>query len=231
MMKKFNIYKLISLLAGGLFLFLGGCDTYESDVVPLSFQQFELKRDSAFTYNRKEATDWPLLINPLANDSLKVKATVTYGEPRHGKIIQEDNYVYYEHELNYVGLDSLTYQVCTENICKTEKIIFVIEPRLDPNNCTTRLTPFTVETLKNTSVDIRVHRKDIICPTTGSRMYYKPQLGNYGDYHYSGSPKATVMVYYPPKDFVGDDTFRYRIYTDNTNYLENIITIRVKATP
>ncbi|GEO05072.1 hypothetical protein AAE02nite_27360 [Adhaeribacter aerolatus] len=231
MMNKICCIKLFWLLAGSLLIFLPGCDTYEADVVPISFQQFELKRDSAFTYVRKQSTDWPLLINPLVNDSLKVHATVTYGEPRHGRVFQEGNYLYYEHELNYVGLDSMTYEVCTENICKTEKMIFVIENRLDPNNCTTRLTSFTVETLKNSPIDIRIHRKDIICPTAGNRSYFKPQLGNYSDYRYSGSPKATVMVYYPPKDFVGDDFLRYRIYTDNTNYLENMITIRVKATP
>ena len=232
-MKNFNIFKLFGLLAASFIIFLTSCDTYEADVVPISFQEFELKRDTAFTVMGTDpVNEFPLIIWPLANDSLKIKATVTYGQPRHGRVFQDTiGHVYYERESNYVGLDSITYQVCGENSCKTEKLIIIVEPRLDPTNCTTRLTPYTIETLKNTSVEIRVHRKDIICPLSPQQSYFKPQLGTFASYPYSGSSKSIVFVYYPPKDFVGDDTFRYRIYTDNTNYLENTIPIRVKATP
>ncbi|MDJ1470811.1 Ig-like domain-containing protein [Xanthocytophaga flava] len=216
----------LGALTGSLVLLflLGGCTTPE-DIIPGSSNNFELYEDDVYAFGGGGI----IRMDPLGNDSLKTAVTVTFGQPRHGTLsIEPDGDTYYKPENGFFGTDSLTYEACSESTCKTQKIRLHIEVPLDPNNCTNVVVADSLQTTRNTPKGIRIFENDIICPMAG-RSVYAPQLGTFRTIEYAGSYKNTIYVYQPPKDFTGEDSFRYRVYPDQNynTYLEVIVKVKV----
>jgi hypothetical protein len=226
----FVTYKKLFLLAVSVLLF-NSCDKVTDDILPISFQDFQLYPDEIYLFNGNSGS--LVRMDPLGNDSLKSSAKVTFTQPVHGKLsIQPDGDTYYTPDNDFYGTDSLIYTVCSPNICKSEKIRLVVEKPYDPNNCTNFLGADSLETTKNTPASIRIFMNDIICSGFVGRSIYKPEKGFFKTVEYSGSYKNTIYIYYPPKDFVGEDTFKYRIHPDPANfdkvYLEMVVKVKVK---
>jgi hypothetical protein len=61
---------------------------------------------------------------------------------------------------------------------------------------------------------------------------FKPLKGTFTTVAYSGSLKNTIYLYTPPRNFTGEDSFRYRVHPDPDNfdrvYLEMVVKITVK---
>jgi hypothetical protein len=200
------------------------------DVLPLSFQDFQLNPDEVYLINANNG--WKNRMDPLVNDSLKMNVKVSFSKPYHGKLsVEADGDTYYTIDENYIGPDSLTYTVCSTEKCKSEKMRLFIEAPLDPNNCTTVLGADSLETTKNTSASIRVFMNDIVCPVTGI-SFFAPVRGTFEMIQYPGSLKNYLYVYHPPKNYTGEDSFRYRVHPDPNNfdkvYLEMVVKVKVK---
>ncbi|MFD2247471.1 Ig-like domain-containing protein [Pontibacter ruber] len=222
---------ILQLLA--VILLLWGCDKTEEDVIPRSFQEFTLYPDDIYTFNSN--SDWINRLDPLANDSVKAQVKVTYSQPQHGQLLPEfdgPGTMGYKPNNDFYGIDSFTYTVCTSEICKSETIRMIVEKPYDPATCTTLLAPDSLETTKNTFKGIRIFENDRICfnDSYGGNYIEKPVKGTFRTIEYSGSYKNTIYVYYPPKDYVGEDSFRYRVYTsrDRSTYQEIIVKVTVK---
>ncbi|WP_242929198.1 cadherin-like domain-containing protein [Pontibacter vulgaris] len=213
-------------------LLLWGCDTATSDVLPSFFREFKLYADEIYTFNSNN--DYILRLDPLVNDSIKAEVNVTYSQPLHGRLLPEfdgPGTMGYKPNQNFYGADSLEYTVCLNNDCQTEKIKLIVEQPYDPATCQTQLNGETLETTKNTSKQLRIFLNDVICYSTiGGIAVYKPEKGTFEEIQYAGSYKNTIYVYIPPKDFVGEDSFRYRVYTtrDYTTYQEIVVPVTVR---
>ena len=212
---------------------LGACDQETDDILPKSFQQFNLYPDQIYIFNGNSS--WITRLDPLANDSVKTEVSVTYDQPRNGQLFpgyDGPGTMGYKPNNDFYGIDSLNYTVCTLEICKTEKIKLIVEEPLDPATCVTMLRADSLETTRNKFKGIRIFENDIICLNDdfGGSYIEKPVKGTFNTIQYSGSYKNTIYVYYPPKDFVGEDSFRYRVYTsrDRSNYQEIIVKVTVK---
>jgi hypothetical protein len=226
----FSTYKELFLLAVSILLF-DSCDKVTDDVLPLSYQDFQLYPDDIYLFNGN--TGSLVRLDPLGNDSLKSSAKVTFTQPLHGKLsIQPDGDTYYTPDMNFIGTDSLMYTVCSPGTCKSEKIRLFVEKPFDPNHCTNSLGADSLETTRNTPASIRIFMNDIICSAFVGRSIYKPEKGTFKLVEYSGSYKNTIYMYYPPKGFVGEDSFKYRIHPDPNNhdkvYLEMVVKVKVK---
>ncbi|MBB6612699.1 hypothetical protein H7F15_16775 [Pontibacter sp. Tf4] len=223
--------KHIPLLAM-LLLLLWSCDKTTDDVLPASFKQFQLYPDDIYIINAN--SDWINRLDVLANDSVKVQVDVTYTEPLHGDLHPEfdgPGTMGYKPHTDFAGLDSLYYTVCVGKDCQTEKVRLIVEKPGDPNECKTVLGQDSLTTKKNTPGQVRIFLNDTICfgENYGGNSIESPRLGTFETIEYSGSYKNTIYVYYPPKDYVGQDSFRYRVYTsrDRSTYEEVIVTVTV----
>ena len=209
-----------------ILLTLIGCDTETRDIVPKTYEQFQLYEDDIYVFNGGSI----IRLDPLGNDSLKTAVKVTFGQPLHGKLtVEPDGDTYYKPDENFFGKDSLTYTACNDKDCQSQLIRLHVEKPLDPNNCTTVLGADSLETTKNTPKGIRIFMNDVLC-LLASTSVFSPQKGTFKTIEYSGSYKNTIYMYYPPKDFVGEDSFRYRVHPDPANYDKVYIEMVVKVT-
>lgn len=211
----------------------GGCDQEEDDILPRSFQEFSLYPDQIYIFN--DNGSWITRLDPLANDSIKTEVNVTYDQPQKGQLVPDydgPGTMGYKPNINFYGVDSLNYTVCNAELCKTEKIKLIVEESFDQASCVTMLRADSLETTKNTFKGIWIFENDIICYNDdyGGTYIEKPIKGTFKTINYSGSYKNTIYVYYPPKDFVGEDSFRYRVYTsrDRSVYQEIIVKVTIK---
>jgi hypothetical protein len=214
---------------------LGSCDTFEEDVVPASFANIRIHPDEIYVYRNSI-----IAIRNFVNDTLESFENVTYTAPLNGKLTTvftgNEDVLAYQPNPDYVGADSLTYQVCVGNTCKTAKIKFIVELPTSPNNCQYAVGEDIVETKMNTPVDIRMFVNDIICPQGHQLQWWPPQKGTYQIYDYthtgSSSQKNMVFRYFPPKDYRGPDSFIYRLYPPGTYpdgaYLQMEVKITIK---
>lgn len=203
---------------------LNSCDKIGDDVLPVKIQDFRLYPDDIYTFGGL------IRLDPLNNDSLKVNVKVTYSQPQHGTLeLDQDGSMLYLSDVDFLGTDSLEYTVCSAQLCKSEKIRLYVESPPDPETCVTSLGADSLETTKNTPKGIRIFMNDIICPMSGTSVF-APEKGTFKTIDYSGSYKNTTYVYYPPKDFVGEDSFRYRIHPDPSDFYGNYIEMVVKVT-
>jgi len=230
-MKRY--YTRINILPVILGLLLWSCDTINDDVIPNFFKEFKLYPDEIYTIN--DNGDYILRLDPLANDSIKTEVNVTYSQPKHGRLLPEfdgPGTMGYKPEQSFLGTDSLTYTVCVNQNCQTEKIKLFVEVPQDPAVCETILRGESLETTINTPKQIRIFLNDVICynNTYGGTTIYKPEKGTFRTIDYAGSYKNTIYEYIPPKDYVGEDSFKYRVYTaqDRSVYQEITVPVTIR---
>ncbi|MFD3001840.1 hypothetical protein ACFS7Z_15810 [Pontibacter toksunensis] len=233
------VRKAFFLAMAGAFLGLCGCEEVEEDVAPVTFTNFKLNDDLLYVYNTKDSR-----VYSAVNDTVEIYDKITYNQPVHGELYP--NYAHdnekimgYKPAPGYVGLDSATYEVCSGGICKTAMIRFVVEapPFSDPYMCQTLLTADTLVTTRNQSKAIRVFLNDVICFYPNSSWAVKfmgPDNGKMDHMNYWEGVKNEVFIYRPNKNFVGEDTFTYRVYPhgddgpNSTDYQEVNVKIIVK---
>jgi hypothetical protein len=102
----------------------------------------------------------------------------------------------------------------------------VVEQPLDLNTCGFEIVNESVEINHDEYIEIRIFDNDSVCPYMGSTIF-APEKGTFTTYTYSGTFRNTVYVYYPPKGYVGSDTFKYRLFTDN-GFIEAHCNITIK---
>ncbi|WP_165864852.1 Ig-like domain-containing protein [Rufibacter latericius] len=214
-MKKYTAY-VSALLLLVLGLFSWGCDQEQGDELPLSFQDFKIYPDEMYTL--KNNGGWSTFeLRPLVNDSIRTQVTIKYSQPVHGQLASGCNggtemcYVFKE---DFVGDDSLTYTVCSDKICKTEKILLHIEEPLPTSQCISKLGADSLETTMNTPKEIKLFANDILfCPGGSSYgpIVVQPRHGSLRFYDYGGtSYKSVTFIYTPHANYVGEDSFTYR---------------------
>lgn len=225
-MKPIIIYILFIISLSGI---LTACDESTEDIIPTIFYEMELKPDDIYMYNSGNPIG--VRLDPLLNDSIKVGVTVTYSSPKHG-VVQfiENEGSYYTPESEFFGIDTITYNVCFNEICKSETIRMIVEEPLDWENCSPEIYEEHEITTVNTPIEIRIFLNDVMCGFNAIEVR-SPEKGTFTTYSYSGTYKNTVYVYYPPKNFKGVDSFKYRVFEDYqnnpTNYHEAISTITI----
>ncbi|HEX6226213.1 MAG TPA: Ig-like domain-containing protein [Chryseolinea sp.] len=221
-MKSFILTQGLTLLC----LVLLSCseDGIDQDTVPKKFEQVQLRPDEIYTYN--SGSPLGTRLDPLLNDSIKIEVNISYSAPAHGIIsfIENEGWFYKPND-NFFGEDNFTYTACHGNECQTASIKLHVERPLDGSNCTYAVTGESVTTSKDQPIEIRIFNNDVICPFAGMSIN-SPEKGTFNSYSYAGGYKNTVYVYFPPKGFVGQDRFVYKVFTD-TGSLEAICTINV----
>lgn len=226
-MKK-NLLLLTALFS---LIWIIGCDESTEDVIPPRFFDVELKPDIIYMYNSDAEDSYGVRLDPLLNDSIRATVNVTYSQPQHGNVyFIENEGSYYKPDPEFIGMDTLTYTVCSATSCATEKITMIVESSLDWENCTPELFEEHVITTTNNPIEIRIFLNDVMCGFNSLEVR-SPEKGTFTTYSYSGTYKNTVYVYYPPKNFKGTDTFKYRVWedyqNDPTNYKEAISTVTI----
>lgn len=221
-MDHYRALRWVLLLAVvGAPLLLGGCEQVEEDVIPISFQEFTLYPDEIYVMNSNErelsSPDlYRVVLTPLVNDSIRTKATLTFGQPLHGQLSTdcwgEVGSTCYQPSGDFSGVDSLTYTVCSENICKSATIRINVEKLPDLGTCVKSLGADSLETYVNTPNEIKIFANDEFCDQLPYAPVIKyPDHGTIRFYDYMGTYRNTTFVYYPNKDFVGEDYFVYRV--------------------
>ncbi len=219
----------------GVALLTGSCDQEDGDKLPISFQEFKTFPDEIYTL--KNGGTWGYFtLQPLVNDSIKTEVTITYGQPAHGQLTAGCNgqpEMCYVFKPNYVGDDSLTYTVCSDKICKTEKILIHVEEPLTASECISELKPDSLETTMNTPKEIKIFANDILfCPDGSSYgpIVVQPQHGSLRYYDYGGtSYKSVTFIYTPHRNYVGDDSFTYRADMGTGFNEDMVVKVKVKA--
>ncbi|MEJ8756908.1 hypothetical protein WG947_07880 [Pontibacter sp. H259] len=227
---KRHVTRFILLLTVTSGLLLWSCDTVSDDVLPNFFKEFKLYPDEIYTVNSNSG--FILRLDPLANDSIKTEVNVTYSQPENGELLPDfdgPGTMGYEPHDGFFGIDNLTYTVCVDKSCQTENIKLIVETPQDPATCVTVLHGETLETTVNTSRQLRIFLNDVICynSTYGGTTIYKPEKGTFETIEYAGSYKNTIYVYIPPKDYIGQDSFKYRVYTNPDRSVYQEITVPV----
>ena len=214
---------------------LWGCEQVEEDVAPVRFTSFKLYDDLLYVYNTKDSR-----VYCAVNDTVEVYEKITYNQPVHGELYPNyanDNpdIMGYRPKPGYVGLDSATYEVCSGGTCKTATIRFVVEapPFSDPYQCQTKLMADTLITTKNKPGEIRIFLNDIICMYPNSNWSAKfmgPANGTMQHMNYWEGVKNEVLIYHPKRNFVGEDTYTYRVYPygDEGEHAANYQEVSVK---
>jgi hypothetical protein len=208
-----------------VFAALAACtDPFTGDEVPVVFKDIRLNPDEVYIY--AGGAPQGVRLDPLLNDSIKVGVTVSYGAPQSGAIrfIENEGWFYKSNE-GFIGTDRFNYTVCYQGKCATAAITMHVEQPLEGDNCRYEVLGETVTTKKNQPIEIRIFANDIVCPYRGMGVN-SPERGTFTSYSYSGNIKNIVYVYFPPKDFVGTDRFRYRVFTNDRD-IEVYCTITV----
>lgn len=220
------IFRLPILLFMTTMLLTACEETFLEDVVPKTFLDIKLNPDEVFMYG--PGPSYGVRLDPHLNDSIKVTSTIKFGTPKSGTIsfIENEGW-FYKPNAGFFGTDEFTYSVCTPaNECVSSTVRMHVEDPIVLVNCTSQLTGESVETFMDQPIEIRIFANDMVCPFSGTSIR-KPEKGTFAAYSYPGSFKNTVYVYFPPKGFVGTDSFKYRIFTNNGD-LEATCTITVK---
>ncbi|MBC5994565.1 Ig-like domain-containing protein [Pontibacter cellulosilyticus] len=211
------------------------CDQFEEDVVPVSFGgDLKIHPDNLYVYNNKTSR-----VHSEANDTIVSFDKKTYSTPINGTLVANfdgiEGTMGYRPNPGFVGTDSLTYQVCSGQTCKTAKIKLIVEEPVDPANCTTTIQPDFVKTKRDKPVEIRMFVNDIICPSPSVAAYYNaPSRGTVRYVNYFEGWKNDVWIYTPAKGFVGVDSFTYKFYpngytgSSTDKYLEAEVRITVE---
>ncbi len=231
-LKKIIVWAFCLLVIG----ILGSCDIYQEDVAPQKFENIRINADDIYLYPTKA-----IRLNHFVNDTLPAFENITYSAPLHGKIINDydvGGVIGYQPEANFVGTDSIAYQVCAGQTCKTATIRLHVEEPLDTVNCTNILAADSLETTMNTPKEIRHFFNDIICPGSYEVLETRaPEKGTYRLYTYSekinsyaGTLKNQVYVYTPPKNYRGTDSFVYRVYPQGGFNQQIYQEVKVKIT-
>lgn len=219
-----------------LFLLLGllswSCDHVDEDVIPVSFQEFKLYPDEVYyVYDRN--VNYDLLLTPLRNDSLRTEVTLTYSQPVHGQLItgcwgEADGRCYIPNE-GFFGVDSLTYTVCSNQTCITEKIKIIVEEPKDFSTCVESLGADSLETTINTPKEIKIFANDTFCAFLPyAPITIQPEHGTIRFYDHMGSYKNPTFIYTPNKNFVGEDSFTYSVdFLSGMQYMK----VKVKVNP
>ncbi|MDX5419613.1 MAG: hypothetical protein LPK09_10385 [Hymenobacteraceae bacterium] len=240
-MKRYSIHsKMILLAVAGALLALWGCEQVEEDVIPISFQEFKLYPDELYMINLNDVElGWgterrKIVLTPMVNYSLKSKATLTYGQPKNGKLSTDcwgqAGSTCYQPNDGFYGTDSLTYTVCSDQVCKTETIRIHVERVPDPGNCVKSLGADFLETSVNTPGEIKIFANDEFCDQLPyAPVIQNPEHGTIRFYDYMGSYKNTTFIYYPKKNFVGEDSFTYRVHWFGQDAEDVRVKITVKA--
>lgn len=228
-----NIKKLIILLFG--VAFFAACDQFEEDVMPITFGgDLRVNPDVLYLYNNKTSR-----LHSAANDTIISFDKITYSAPKNGVLVPNfdgvEGTMGYRPNPGFVGTDSLTYQVCSGQTCKSAKIKFFVREPLDPMNCTTTVAPDFVTTKAGKPKEIRIYLNDRICAFGNiSTSLGQPSNGTLGHYSYYEGYDNDVLIYTPDKGFKGTDSFKYKVYPRGYNgnnpneYLEAEVRITVE---
>lgn len=206
---------------------LSACEEpFEEDVVPRTFFMMQLNPDDIHIYNGGSPDG--VRLDPLVNDSIKVEVTVSYSTPMYGivKFIPNEGWFYVPNS-DYFGLDNIVYTVCHKDGCLTSNITMYVEQPLDLSTCQFSIQGENIETAKDAPIGIRIFENDEVCPYMGMSLF-SPEKGKFTTYSYSGTFRNTVYVYYPPKNYTGTDRFKYRLFTQNGQYIEAYCEITIK---
>ena len=223
----------IRLLLSALALLTAGCDQSLRDTQPDHFQAFQLFPDEVYMYNGG-APDTRIRFDPLVNDSIRTTVRVSYSPPQHGQLeLMADGGTYYIPNKDFYGVEHITYTACSDRICQSQQMQIIVEPPLDVAHCTTALGADSLQTARNTPAGVRIFLNDVVCaPHQTGMSLFKPEKGTFHTIAYSGSLKNTIYIYTPPKDFTGQDSFRYRVHPDPDHfdqvYLEMVVKINVR---
>jgi hypothetical protein len=217
-----SIWTLIIILSGFV---ISSCDEPYEDQVPETFFMIQVNPDQIHMYNSGDSEG--VRLDPLVNDSIKVEVSVTYSAPLHGivKFVKNEGW-FYVPQTDFFGVDNIIYSVCTNGDCYSASITMVVEQPLDLNTCGFEIANESVEINHDEYIEIRIFDNDTVCPYMGSSIF-APEKGTFTTYTYSGTFRNTVYVYYPPKGYVGSDTFKYRLFTDN-GFIEAHCNITIK---
>jgi hypothetical protein len=220
-MKKHALYILLLLLTA-----LMGCEDTFKDEIPGSYFMIQTNPDDIYIYNTGNPQG--VRLDPLLNDSIKVEVSISYSTPLFGSIrfVPNEGW-FYTPNAGFYGIDNIIYTVCHKEGCASASITMYVEEPLEGEACTYERNGETIKIEKNQPVEIRIFANDIVCPYQGSSLH-SPEKGTFTTFAYSGNIKNIVYVYYPPKNYVGTDRFRYRIYTGDNEYLETYCNITIE---
>jgi hypothetical protein len=228
-----NIVARIRLLLPALALLMAGCDQSLTDTQPGHFHEFQLFPDEVYMYNGG-APDTRIRFDPLVNDTIRTTVRVSYSPPQHGQLeLMADGGTYYIPNPDFYGVEHITYTACSDQTCRSQEMKIIVERLPDPAHCHNTLGADSLQTARNTAAGVRIFLNDVVCnPHRTGFALFKPEKGTFHTVAYSGSLKNTIYIYTPPKDFTGQDSFRYRVHPDPDHYdqvyLETVVKIDVR---
>jgi len=176
--------------------------------------------DDMGTTARNTAVDLYVTENDQTSDIVTLTiATLT--QPQHGiaKISDDQTYITYTPDINYVGEDSFFYTL-NNSLESQGKVTVVITINQPPN-----LSDDATETIKNKPVCIQVLDNDFD-PENDTLTIAQVHKPTNGIAHMSAD--KTQITYQPAIDFTGTDSFVYEA-TDGINISQATVTIVVKT--
>src|SRR5688572_15219133 len=110
---KHLVSLLLAIVPALLFV---ACDKTKEDVLPASFTKIQLEND----YYTTQANT-PVTLSVLENDIIQGPAEITFTNPEYGALqpASTPGHHVYQPALNFTGTDSIRYEVCIGQTCRT----------------------------------------------------------------------------------------------------------------
>lgn len=196
-MKKNLVVNFFAGLFSLVFL-LSACDKLEEDTKPILTSKLTLKNDYYTT-----TVNQAIQLQVLANDTITNQATINFGMPLHGKIqaTGTPGTVFYQPDQNFIGTDSVTYQVCVAGNCISALVKIDVLSNIP---CTVSVSDDTITVYQNQTTGINILQNDVAC----NKM---PQIVQPAQHGQASINSNKQLNYTPATGFTGTDEVYYAI--------------------
>lgn len=191
------------LLLSFFFVTLVGCDKVVSDdVLPSNTKDLQLVGARLESVINQKLS----LKNMLGNDVISQNAVVRLGKPANGFVVangDSSGYTYVP-KANFVGIDSIPYQICQGRNCDSSIVVVVIKDSVD-NSCKLQAQPDFITVANDSSTQYPVYINDVACGRFIIRLDGAPTHGT------AFIDQQSRVVYTPTQGYLGADKVAYSI--------------------
>jgi hypothetical protein len=188
--------------------------TVDIYVIP-EFNPAPVANDMSVSTTEDSAVQFTLDASDPNNEPL----TAILTNPTHGQVSVSGLDVTYTPDANYNGLDSFTYKVSDGN---KESYPATVSITVTPVNDAPIANDMTETTVEDTAKAITLNVSDIDGDTLTAEILSGPTHGQ-------ASVSGLVVTYIPDTNYIGSDSFTYKVSDGQAN--SNIATVTITVTP
>ena len=203
-MKKIGLY-ILTILA----LFTS-CDNRNKDQ-EIDRPQLVLLNDDYFTMSKNSV----LPLEVYLNDNITDNASLTFSSTTKGQVSFLDNQLVYTPNTDFLGLDTITYEVCLGQNCKmATSIINVVE------FCNISAGNDVVSVIKNQELTHNILENDDFCGLFNLSISIPPSNG-------VATIENNKILYTPNTDYLGSDILQYKLCNTSGTCTDALMSITV----